>query len=69
MILIYGHVFFCDRFVLLTSQKQNNMKSVKQLLIVAILSLGFFASCTPESLDNGTDQQIDRNEIEVPRQG
>ena len=38
------------------------MKNVKTLCIIAIVSLGMFAtSCTPENLDNDqTEQQIDK---------
>lgn len=52
-------MLFLHKFVLLTSQKQNNMKTKNLLFVVAILGLILFVSCTPESLDNGqTDQQI-----------
>ena len=45
------------------------MKVTKYLFIVAIFGLGLFASCTPESIEDGqTEQQIDRN-IPIPRQG
>jgi hypothetical protein len=38
------------------------MKITKYLLIVAIFGAGLFASCTPESIDNGqNEQQIDRD--------
>jgi hypothetical protein len=39
------------------------MKNLKTLSIIAIVSLGLFAtSCTPENLDNDqTEQQIDRD--------
>lgn len=45
------------------------MKTLKSLLVLAFLG-GLFVSCTPESIDNGQDeQQIDRDKIIVPRQG
>lgn len=35
------------------------MKVAKTLMIVAILGLGTFASCTPENIEDGqTEQQI-----------
>lgn len=44
------------------------MKVFKNVCIVAILSMGLFASCTPENLEN--DQQIDPHDIkEVPAKG
>ena len=44
------------------SHKNYIMKNVKTLCIIAIVSLGMFAtSCTPENLDNDqTEQQIDK---------
>jgi hypothetical protein len=61
-------VFFCGRFVLLTSQKTSIMKVTKLFFIVAILGAGLFISCTPESIEDGqTEQQIERPD--VPRQG
>ena len=61
-------MFFCDRFVLLTSQKTSIMKVTKLFFIVAILGAGLFLSCTPESIENAqNEQQIDRPD--VPRQG
>ncbi|WP_161596103.1 hypothetical protein [Patiriisocius marinus] len=45
------------------------MKVIKTVCIVAIFSMGLFASCTPENLENDqTEQQIDRS-IPIPRQG
>ncbi len=45
------------------------MKVFKTVCIVAIFSMGLFASCTPENLENDqTEQQIDKN-IDIPRQG
>lgn len=57
--------------MVLTSQKINIMKLTKYIFIVAIFSLGLFASCTPESIEDGTEteQQIKRDGFEVPRQG
>ena len=44
------------------------MKITKLFFIVAILGAGLFLSCTPESIENGqNEQQIDRPD--VPRQG
>ena len=44
------------------------MKITKLFFIVAILGAGLFVSCTPESIENGQDeQQIERPR--VPRQG
>lgn len=38
------------------------MKVAKTLMIVAILGLGTFASCTPENIEDGqTEQQVERN--------
>lgn len=46
------------------------MKTLKTICIVAILSVGFATSCTPENLDNDqTEQQIDGTKIKHPRQG
>jgi len=46
------------------------MKFAKILLIVALFGTGLFASCTPESIEDGqTEQQIDAKDIQVPRQG
>ncbi len=46
------------------------MKTVKYLFIAAIISLGTFASCTPESIqDEQTPQQIKKSEIVVPSHG
>ena len=68
--LVEIHDEFCDRFVLLTSQKQNIMKLSKYYLIVAIFGAGLFFSCTPESIDDGqNDQQIERSRIRVPQNG
>ena len=45
------------------------MKTLKSLLVLAFLG-GLFVSCTPESIDNGQDeQQIDLTDVRVPRQG
>jgi|TARA_R110002110_G_scaffold90627_15_gene235491 hypothetical protein len=67
-------VKFRDRFVLLVLQKQRNlkktsiMKVAKNLIIVAIFSMGLFTSCTPESIEDGQNpQQI--TPPEIPRQG
>jgi len=44
------------------------MKSTKLFFIVAILGAGLFISCTPESIEDGqNEQQIERPR--VPRQG
>ena len=44
------------------------MKFTKLFFIVAILGAGLFISCTPESIEDGQDeQQIHRPD--VPRQG
>jgi hypothetical protein len=62
-------VKFRARFVLLTSQKQVIMKVARNLFIVAIFGMGLFASCTPESIEDGqTPQQVD-NQLRPPRQG
>lgn len=63
--------FFPSRFeVLLTSQNLYIMKTVKYLFIVAIFSLGTFASCTPESIqDEQTPQQINKADIIIPSHG
>ncbi len=46
------------------------MKTVKYLFIVAIFSLGTFASCTPESIqDEQAPQQIHKSKIIVPSNG
>lgn len=46
------------------------MKSIKYLLIAAIFSMGIFASCTPESIqDEQTPQQIHKSKIIVPSNG
>lgn len=47
------------------------MKVSKYIFIVAIFSLALFASCTPESIEDGsqTEQQIDVKDIVPPRQG
>ncbi len=47
------------------------MKVFKTVCIVAFLSMGVFASCTPENLENDqTEQQIDPHDIkEVPAKG
>ncbi|MGK0376439.1 MAG: hypothetical protein ACJA1Z_000236 [Patiriisocius sp.] len=38
------------------------MKVFKTVCIVAIFSMGLFASCTPENLENDqTEQQVDRD--------
>lgn len=64
------HVEFCDRFVLLTSQKLNIMKLTKYYLIVAIFGAGLFFSCTPESIEDGqTEQQVDARRIQAPNNG
>ncbi|MGB3342420.1 MAG: hypothetical protein WBA61_00775 [Aequorivita sp.] len=46
------------------------MKTLKNFIIIAIFSAGLFASCTPESIDDGQNpQQIKKSEIVVPRNG
>ena len=42
--------------------KNKRMKTLKNLCIVAVVSVGLFAtSCTPENLDNDqTEQQVDK---------
>jgi hypothetical protein len=46
------------------------MKVARNLIIVAIFGMGLFASCTPESIENGqTDQQIDKGDIIIPSKG
>ena len=47
------------------------MKNLKTLSIIAIVSLGLFAtSCTPENLDNDqTEQQIDRTQKDHAQNG
>ena len=63
--------FFHTRFeVLLTSQKLLIMKTLKVLFIAAIFSLGIFASCTPESIqDEQAPQQIEKSKIIIPSNG
>lgn len=62
--------FFHIKFEPLTSQNLYIMKTVKYLLIVAIFSLGTFASCTPESIqDEQSPQQIEKSKIIVPSNG
>ena len=40
------------------------MKVARNLIIVAIFSMGLFTSCTPESIEDGQNpQQIDRPKI------
>lgn len=46
------------------------MKTLKLLFIAAIFSVGTFASCTPESIqDEQTPQQIEKSKIKVPSNG
>lgn len=46
------------------------MKSLKVLFVAAIFSVGLFASCTPESIqDEQTPQQIDPWTVKVPKHG
>lgn len=46
------------------------MKTLKLLFIAAIFSLGTFASCTPESIqDEQTPQQINKADIIIPSHG
>tara|TARA_R100000353_G_scaffold176127_1_gene149533 strand:- start:27735 stop:27875 length:141 start_codon:yes stop_codon:yes gene_type:complete len=46
------------------------MKTLKYLFIASIFSLGTFASCTPESIqDEQTPQQIEKSKIKVPSNG
>lgn len=46
------------------------MKLLKVLFIVAIFGTGLFASCTPESIEDGqNEQQIDKADIIVPSKG
>jgi hypothetical protein len=47
------------------------MKTLKTLCIVAVVSVGLFAtSCTPENLDNDqTEQQIRKGPITPPTNG
>jgi hypothetical protein len=44
------------------------MKKLIYLFVAIVFTAGLFVSCTPESLDSN-DQQIDPNEVQVPRQG
>ena len=40
------------------------MKVARNLIIVAVFGMGLFASCTPESIEDGnTEQQIDRPDV------
>jgi hypothetical protein len=42
------------------------MKLLKSVFIVAIFSMGLFASCTPESIaDDQTEQQIDLKKLNL----
>lgn len=46
------------------------MKVFKTVCIVAIFSMGLFASCTPENLENDqTEQQVDKDQIVAPNNG
>lgn len=46
------------------------MKTLKVLFIAAIFSMGTFASCTPESIqDEQAPQQIHKSKIIVPSHG
>ena len=63
-------MFFRARFVLLTSQKISIMKVARNLIIVAIFGMGLFASCTPESIEDGQNpQQIDTKDLNIPQNG
>ena len=46
------------------------MKATNYLLIVALFGFGLMTSCTPENIeDEQTEQQVDRDQIEVPVNG
>ncbi len=46
------------------------MKTVKYLFIATIFSLGTFASCTPENIqDEQAPQQIKKSDIIIPSNG
>jgi len=46
------------------------MKFKSLLFIVALLAGTMFISCTPESIeDDQTEQQVDTQQIQAPRQG
>ncbi|HLW32314.1 MAG TPA: hypothetical protein VKX40_08625 [Aequorivita sp.] len=46
------------------------MKTFKIIIVVAIFATGFFASCTPESIqDENTPHQIDVRTVKVPPNG
>ena len=46
------------------------MKLTNYLFIVAIFGATLFVSCTPENVEDGqTEQQIDKDKVEVPVQG
>ncbi len=46
------------------------MKLTKYLFIVAIFGATLFVSCTPENVEDGqTEQQIDKDKVEIPNQG
>ena len=42
----------------------------KYIFFAALFSMGIFASCTPESIENdNTEQQVDASKIQAPNQG